>query len=149
MHDGSFKSVTDQCDFIKQSFSSKKCQQYHDCCNSFCTVRMKCLACKVCLAPVLQLYKDLFIRRDEKIINFEVCFSVVVERKSNSVLLILVNMQVCVIMYEADVLSCICKCTCMQLTCESLNDTEWNWLRQDCQSEICDAAFIVQLQVKV
>jgi len=25
MHDGSFKSVTDQCDFIKQSFSSKKC----------------------------------------------------------------------------------------------------------------------------
>lgn len=68
MHDGSFKSVTDQCDFIKQSFSSKKCQQYHDCCNSFCTVRMKCFACKVCLAPVLQLYKDLFIRRDEKII---------------------------------------------------------------------------------
>ena len=25
MHDGSFKSVTDQCDFIKQSFSSEKC----------------------------------------------------------------------------------------------------------------------------
>lgn len=70
MYDGLFKSVIDQCDFIKQSFSSKKCQQYYDCCNSFCIVRMKCLVCKVCLVFVLQLYKDFFIRYDEKIINF-------------------------------------------------------------------------------
>ena len=35
MHDGSFKSVTDQCDYIKQSVSNNKSKLL--CCGSFVT----------------------------------------------------------------------------------------------------------------
>ena len=35
MHDGSFKSVTDQCDYIKQSLSNNKSKLL--CCGSFVT----------------------------------------------------------------------------------------------------------------